>query len=114
MLFRSFKVTPSSDPHRFHYELVVQHLTKEHRVSTGKVNVTVTGMADGKARSYGLSELSAQVTKQDIPLKLRFYQTIAGDLVLPEGFQPQYVDILAEKSGGVAVTARFDWVVKSF
>jgi len=108
----SFKVKALDQARHFQYELVIQQLTTEHRVSVGKVNITVSGNLGEELRTYSITELSDKPAKADIPLKLRFYQTITGSVVLPEGFVAKHVDVSAEKNGSPAVTAGFDWVVK--
>lgn len=108
----SFVVKALDQPRHFQYELVMQQLTREHRISTGKVNITLAGHLGEEQRSYSITELSIKPTPADIPLKLRFYQTITGNLVLPEGFVPRQVQVSAIKNGAAAVTADFDWVVK--
>ena len=109
----SFRVKALAEARHYHYELVIQQLTKEHRMTTGKVTISVTGTTDEQLHTYPLIDLMDKPSKADIPLKLRFYQTISGDLVLPEGFEAKHVDISAEKAGDTAVTASFDWVVKN-
>jgi len=108
----SFKVMASSESRHYHYEIVIQQLTKEHRLTAGKVTLSITGTAGDQPHTYPLIELMDKMPHADIPLKLRFYQTINGELVLPEGFAPQHIEVSAEISGGTAVTASFDWVVK--
>ncbi len=108
----SFKVEASAGVRSYHYELVIQQLTKEHHPISGRVNITLVGNMGEALHTYAITELSSKPSKADIPLKLRFYQTIVGDLVLPEGFEVKRVDVSAEKSGAAAVTASFDWVVK--
>jgi hypothetical protein len=108
----SFKVEAMDQPQHFRYELVIQQLTTEHRLSEGKINITVTGNVGENTRSYSITELSDKPGKMDIPLKLRFYQTITGNVVLPEGFVAKKVDVSAQKNGAAVVTASFDWVVK--
>ena len=112
LVIGSFKIKALEQPRHFQYELVMQQLTTDHRFSTGKVNITVSGTAAGAPRSYAITELADKPNKLDIPLKLKFYQTIAGNVILPEGFEAKRVEVSAQKTGGAVVTASFDWVVK--
>lgn len=111
----SWQVTELAEPRHYQFELVVQHLSVEHRIVSGRLSVTLTGNENGASKSYSLDQLSADIQKPDIPVKLRFYQTLSGKLVLPEGFEPVRVEVMAETSGGKPVTASFDWAArKSF
>lgn len=108
----SWQVRALAEPRHYQFELVVQHLSVEHRVVSGRLAITLTGTEGGVSKSYSLHELSTDIQKPDIAVKLRFYQTLSGKLVLPEGFEPTRVEVTAEKTGGSPVTASFDWVAK--
>lgn len=105
----SWLVTELPEPRHYQFELVLQHLSVEHRVVSGRLSVTLTGSENGVSKSYSLDKLSTDIQKPDIPVKLRFYQTLSGKLVLPDGFQPVRVEVTAETAGGKPVTASFDW-----
>lgn len=106
----SLKLLPQSTPRLYHYQIVIQQLAREPRTLSGQARVTLIGVQGGQARQFALHELSSQVTAADIPLKFRFYQSIEGDLTLPEGFELQRIDVVADKQGGNSPVQRsFDW-----
>lgn len=95
---------------QYHYQLVIQQFAKEPRMLMGRANVTLTGTLAGQPKSYALYELSPQVTAVDIPIKLRFYQSLEGEVTLPEGFEVAKVDVLAERTGSTTPVRRtFEW-----
>ena len=110
----SWEVFGSKIPNHFRYKLLVQQFSGDHHTLTGKINVTFSGKQGGTLHNYALSELSPQQKSIDIPLKLRYYQAVEGDLILPPGFEPERVDVAVLKSGAEQPLAQgFGWVVKN-
>jgi len=106
----SFQLWPGVVPGQYHYRLVVQQFQKDRRLLSGKVRVMLEGMLDGQPVKYSLHELSNDVATVDIPLRFRFYQAVEGELVLPEGFVGQKIDVSAERTGDASpVTRAFEW-----
>jgi hypothetical protein len=64
--------------------------------------------------TYPLSELSDDVEEQEVPLRFRYFQAIEGEMVLPEGFQPEGLRIVARSQAPrkAEVTERFPWELK--
>ena len=50
----------------------------------------------------------------DIRLQFRYFQNIEGELIVPENFEPESVQIVAESEGQNAKTVRksFVWLVE--
>lgn len=106
----SFNLLSTANSGQYHYQLVIQQFAKEVRMLTGRVNVTLTGTLAGQPKSFGLYELSPQLDTADIPLKFRFYQSLEGDITLPEGFEVLSVEVMAEKTGSTTPVLRsFEW-----
>lgn len=106
----SFNLLSTASPGRYHYQLVIQQFAKEVRMLTGRANVTLVGTLAGQPKSFALHELSPQLNTVDIPLKLRFYQSLEGEITLPEGFEVSTVEVLAEKTGSTTPVLRsFEW-----
>jgi len=106
----SLNLLPTANPGKYHYQLVVQQFEKETRLLTGRANVTLKGKLSGVPRSFALHELSPQLDVVDIPLKFRFYQSLEGEITLPEGFEVSTVEVLVEKAGSTTPVLRsFEW-----
>jgi len=115
LIIGSLKLVPSGQPKRFFYELVMQQLTVNHYLLNGHVTLNIIGTELGLEKVYSLKELSPEVKADTVKLKFRFYQTIEGELTLPEGFEPYRVDVVAEKTGRspAVVEESFGWVIQS-
>ena len=90
--------------------LLVQSIVHNDRV-TGTVRVTVSGQRDGEAASLSLAELVADGEISEIPYGFRYFQSIEQGLVLPDGFEPEQVEIeiRPREPRGDTVTQSFPW-----
>jgi len=76
--------------------------------------VNILGSQDRQEVSMPLRSLSAEEDQLDIKLQFRYFQNIQGEIVLPEGFEPLGVQIVAvdESNDGKTVQKSFAWVVE--
>lgn len=98
----------------FSYRIVVQQLVSRHEVLNGNLLVLIVGRQDGANRQYSLRDLSTQVTSEKIKLRFKYFQNLEGELVLPEGFEPDHIELVAQSSGKKSqrVEKKFGWLVE--
>ncbi|MCV6627538.1 MAG: hypothetical protein OIF38_15680 [Cellvibrionaceae bacterium] len=111
----SLDVIATGTPRHYQYKLVVQQLASNHGHLRGHMQFTVVGRdADGSARSYALKDLSSGVGSDQIRLGFRYFQNVSGEMVLPEGFTPERIELVAKSSGkdAVKVEKKFGWPVQ--
>lgn len=79
----------------------------------GSAKIEIIGMIDGKEERYDFAGLAA---KEPLELKLGFihYQTLEGQISLPDRFEPSQVIVTADFQRGKSVTLRkeFSWTVR--
>ena len=53
------------------------------------------------------------VNKSGIPFKFRYFQNVDGEIVVPGGFVPEQIEVIAQSKGRKAtrLEKRFDWNV---
>jgi hypothetical protein len=56
--------------------------------------------------SYPLSELSADLEESVVALRFRYFQAVEGELMLPEGFEPNGISVVANVSSPRKAEAR--------
>jgi hypothetical protein len=80
----------------------------------GHVNVNLIGYQDGEQVMLALREISREQDQLDIRLSFKYFQNIEGELVLPEGFEPDRVQIAAVSTEPVGknISQNFSWVVE--
>lgn len=111
---RGWTLKQDSDAGQLQYELVVQQLAVSHRLLKGYVTVTLLGTQDGKPASLQLAQVAEDLADTKIKLRFKYFQSIAGKLKLPENFQPQKVEVVAQSIGTKPATVErsYDWVVQ--
>ncbi len=108
-----FEVRSAAEPGHFAYSLTLTQVKRNDRYARGDVRLEVSGTRDGKPVTLPLSALSSS-DKAVLKYKFRYFQHFAGELVLPEGFEPRQVTIrLVPRGKGqpAGIETTLDWPV---
>lgn len=112
---RSVDWYSTTDPRRYSYKIVVQQTALKHRLLRGDLSVTLVGQlgAEQSLQRYNLAKLVKESSTK-FPLRFKYFQNIDGELLLPEGFNVQKVELVARATAPKSVTIEqsFDWQVK--
>jgi hypothetical protein len=108
---RTIELVARDEPHRFGFRIVAQQEARKHTPMLGELYAEVHGQLDGESRSFPLAELSNDLEDTILPLQFRYFQSIEGELVLPAGFEPQHVSVVATISSPrkVEVREQYAW-----
>lgn len=111
---QKLEITPTLEERRFKYKVVVTQVGTNQRFVSGLAAVNIIGVSDGKQVIYGLRDLSDDVQDYGIKYRFRYFQEIEGDLVLPEGFTAESVEVVLQTNGSKAkrVEQTFPWLGK--
>ena len=106
-------IKSTTEPMRFRYNFNLIQVSGSSRVG-GKVFVTLLGVEYGQKREIPLKELSDSVDNIGIKVGFHNFQSIQGELVITDGFQPEQVEIIAQFDSGKSVRLRkvYDWAVQ--
>jgi len=104
-------IEPTLEARRFRYKVVVTQVGTNQRFVSGLAAVNVVGVLDGKQTIYGLRDISDDVQDYGIKYRFRYFQEIEGELVLPEGFVAESVEVVLQTNGSKAnrVEQVFPW-----
>lgn len=99
-----------------HYRLklvLIQALKHDQRVA-GVVNLSVDGAENGRSVSYPMSDITAD-RAEDLRFSFRYFQDFEKDLVLPDDFEPERINVEILPNGRSADSIRqsFDWSAKA-
>ncbi|MBA3563519.1 MAG: hypothetical protein H0W33_05855 [Gammaproteobacteria bacterium] len=99
-----------------HYRLklvLVQALKHDRRVS-GVVNLSVDGAENGRSVSYAMADITPDGAR-DLRFSFRYFQDFEKDLVLPDDFEPERINVEIRPSDRSAesITQSFDWTAKA-
>jgi hypothetical protein len=97
---------------RYDFRLVMQQLAAVHRLTKGRVSISIEGIKNGGLVKLPISELSPQMDSVSLKLRFKYFQNIEGELELPEGFEPRSVVVDARSSGKKPEQRQktFDWL----
>jgi hypothetical protein len=89
------ELMPGDKPGLFAYRIFVQQKDREFEMVEGALTVEVFGIREGEPVSYPLVELSENFGVDAATLHFRYFQSIEGNLALPEGFLPKGIILVA-------------------
>lgn len=94
--------------------LLVQAIVHDDRV-TGSIRANIKGMLDGQSIELGLDDLGSENRATDIPYGFRYFQTLELGLELPEGLEPQELEVQVwpRTPRGETIVQSFAWVAVS-
>ena len=113
---QEFRIVSGAEDSLYRLRLVLVQAMKHDRRVSGVVNVSVDGARDGQPVRLTLAELTP--TEGDsgaLAYSFRYFQNFEHDVVLPEGFLPDRVNIEISPKGRSARTIRqsYDWAVNT-
>lgn len=109
----SVDIISTGVPRRYDFKVVMQQLATNHQVLNGSLRVTVVGRDGEAVRTMSLGELSPQVDEEEVKLRFKYFQNIEGQIELPEGFEPERIELQARSTGrnATSVEKKFGWLV---
>lgn len=110
----SLNILSTGVERHYNYKLVVQQFAANHVMLNGTLNFTIVGRQGELPMNLALKDVSPNITSHDIRLGFKYFQNIEGELVLPEGFEPLRVEIVAAARGATParVEKKFGWLAE--
>ena len=95
----------------YHYDLVLTQLKRNERHVSGVVDWVISGMMLGEPGELALAGVTNPAVKQ-LKFRFRYFQDLAGTIILPEGFEAEHVVLKVKPEGKgkpEPVEQTFDW-----
>jgi len=107
----SFKLSKLGEESGYRFKLVLTQVKLNDRIIRGKATIFIDGLHNGEPKQFNVAALMGN-TKAGMNLNFKYFQTIEGDMVLPEGFIPSSVLVDVKPSGAAqnALSQTFNWV----
>jgi len=98
---------------RFKYKVVMTQVADNSSYISGSVSLNLVGVRQGVKESIPFEQLSQAQTSSGIPFKFRYFQNVDGEIVVPDEFVPEQIEVIAQSKGRKAtrLEKRFDWNV---
>ncbi|MBT4520394.1 MAG: hypothetical protein HOC23_10350 [Halieaceae bacterium] len=111
---RGIELVATEEGGRFSYRIVAQQEARKHDTLKGSLSAELLGQEGGEQVTYPLAALSEGIDDNELVLRFRYFQSIEGELILPEGFEPQSVSIVARSTRPRKAEVRelFPWQVQ--
>ena len=110
---KEFELSRRAQASRYRMRLVLVQASRHDRRVSGVVSLSVDGAEGGLPVSYALADL-APGSDEPIDFSFRYFQDLEQDLVLPQGFVPDRVNVEVSTRGRRAKVIRrsFDWTAQ--
>ena len=107
---QSFKMEKTQEERVYQFKLVLTQVMKNERIVRGKVKLAFEGIKAGKLQRLTLSQVSGGA-KTNLVLKFKYFQTIEGNVVFPDGFLPTrvFLEVLPKGRKLTDMKKTFDW-----
>ncbi|MEP1448170.1 MAG: DUF6776 family protein [Paraglaciecola sp.] len=116
-LIDGFNIEPALSDNSFRFELVLMQQNKTKNTLKGNLHVTLIGSEEGKAKQYSIDSMLSDQEQKSLTFSFKYFQVIAGEIRLPEGFQPEQVSVHANifqfKRKKGELTTVFNWDINS-
>ncbi len=90
---QDLRLSKGKDDRQYHVRLVLVQVMQHDRSVKGEVNFSLEGAQDGVATTYKLEKLVPADETSSWPFAFRYFQNFERQLILPEGFLPQRINI---------------------
>lgn len=96
---QNLELQKTADDKRFGYKAVLAQITDNKNYISGVVLINVIGMKQGAKEVLALRDVDDDQSSLGIKFKFRYFQNITGELILPEGFVPESIQVVAQADG---------------
>jgi septal ring factor EnvC (AmiA/AmiB activator) len=108
---QDLRLSKGKDDRQYHIRLVLVQVMQHDRSVKGEVNFSLEGAQDGVATTYTLEQLVPEDEDGNWPFSFRYFQDFDRQLILPEGFLPERINIevLSRTKSIASVKQSFLW-----
>jgi hypothetical protein len=108
-------LTEGKDDRHYNVRLVLVQVMQHDRTVKGRVDFSLDGALNGVATTYKLEQLLPEDGSSSWPFAFRYFQDFDRELVLPEGFTPEKinVEVISNTKSISSVKQSFDWLAGS-
>lgn len=109
---QDLRLTHGKGDRHYNVRLVLVQVMQHDRSVKGEVDFSLEGAQNGVATTYKLEQLLPEDTNSSWPFAFRYFQDFDRELVLPDGFVPEKINIeVVSRTKSIAsVKQSFDWL----
>lgn len=95
LTLHKLEIRPSKAARAFGYRITLLQRAQRHVELQGTLVLSLKGIRDGKPQTVSGKQLGP-VAGERIPLRLIYFQTLEGEIQLPEGFEPEQIRLVLD------------------
>lgn len=104
------QLSASSVPRVYSFTVTLTQTLKTGPVASGNVSLSVTGVSDGKLVTLPWTKLAPNQKPSGMGFSFKYFQQVAGIVMLPEGFTPNRIRVEADAGGSLGhADQEFSW-----
>ncbi|KZZ57284.1 hypothetical protein A3762_01290 [Oleiphilus sp. HI0125] len=92
---QALELSALSENRHYAYKIVLAQLANNKRYLQGVVAVNLIGQRDSESVILPLRDVS-EVEELGMKFRFRYFQEFAGELILPENFEPENIQVVAQ------------------
>lgn len=111
LTIQEVSLTPTPADERYRFKVMLTQVGNNSNYLRGFVGINILGIQNGEVTAYPLRELSNEINDVDIKFRYRYFQDFAGELVLPEDFTPDQIQVIAQSVGSKSarIEKAYNW-----
>ena len=111
LTIKEFEIDSTTDLNRYRFKLMLTQVGTNKDYIQGVFGVNFVGKQGGKDLVLPLKDVSTAHQKLDIKFRYKYFQDEKGEVVFPDGFIPERVQVVAQATGKKAMRVEkfFDW-----
>lgn len=87
-----FQVEPTADSQHASFQFALVQTDSKKRYAKGRIELTLHGVTGDEKQTFNMADL-AQLGKKELAFSFHYFQYFSGELMLPEGFIPQQLEV---------------------
>jgi hypothetical protein len=107
-------IQPLDQPNKYRYSIMMTQVADNTSYIKGLTAVNFVGLEAGKRKIIPLREIDQNVSELGVKFSFRYFQELAGEVVLPANFKVEQVQVVLQSSGNKAqrVEETIEWSQK--
>jgi len=95
--------------HVYNFTVTLTQTLKSGEVSSGHMRISVSGVRAGKLITLGWGEVAPNQDASGLAFSFKYFQQVAGTLMLPDDFTPNRIHVEAGAGDGGRADQEFAW-----
>ncbi|TCS36146.1 DUF6776 family protein [Reinekea marinisedimentorum] len=111
LTIQEVSLTPTAQDGRYRFKVMLTQVGNNSNYLQGFVGINLLGVQNGEITAYPLKDISADIQDVDIKFRYRYFQEFKGELMLPDNFTPDQLQVVAQSVGNKSarIERAYNW-----